>query len=316
VLKKRLFIRVGIPALALVAVGALVLPGASDAATTDTAAASVDKDVAGVGETFTFTSTNPCTTACGLTWYRPDIGLTRFGGVIVGRGEQITLSFDAPGTYPVVLDLSEHCDGTTRLVCHSAALLYVDVVGDPAAPPPAVDPPVVDPPVVDPPVVDPPVVDPPVETTVPPVDTTVPPVDTTLAPVDTTLAPVDTTIAAVDTTLPFVETTLAPVDTTTVDVTPPAASLQASNDVVATTLEGRVRLTWTNPTSTATSLAVERCRGTGCTSFRELAVLDPATESFVESNTRGGSDVYTYRLALSDGNATAYSNAVVLTVRR
>jgi hypothetical protein len=315
VLKKRLFIRVGIPALAVVAVGALVLPGLSDAATTDTAAASVDKAVGAVGETFTFTSTNPCTTACGLTWYRPDIGLTRFGGVIVGRGEQITLSFDAPGTYPVVLDLSEVCDGTTRLVCHSAALLYVEVVGDPAAPPPVVDPPVVDPPVVVPPVD---TTLPPVDTTVAAVDTTLPPVDTTVAPVDATVAPVDTTIAAVDTTLPFVETTLAPVDTTTVDVTPPtpAVSLLASSDVVATTLEGRVRLTWTNPVSSATSLAVQRCRGTGCTSFRELAVLDPATTSFVESNTRGGSDVYTYRLALSDGNATAYSNAVVLTVRR
>ncbi|HZX53853.1 MAG TPA: hypothetical protein VFE86_04195, partial [Ilumatobacteraceae bacterium] len=83
--KKRLFIRVGIPALALVSVGAIVLPGLSNAATTDTAAASVDKEVAAVGETVTFTSTNPCTTVCGLTWYRPDIGLTRFGGVIVGR---------------------------------------------------------------------------------------------------------------------------------------------------------------------------------------------------------------------------------------
>jgi len=306
--KKRLFIRVGIPALALVSVGAIVLPGLSNAATTDTAAASVDKEVAAVGETVTFTSTNPCTTVCGLTWYRPDIGLTRFGGVIVGRGEQLTISFDAPGTYPVVLDLSEHCDGTTRLVCHSAALLYVEIVGDPAPPPP--------------PDTLPPPVDPPVETTVPPVDTTLAPVDTTLAPVDTTvapvdttLAPVDTTVAPVDTTVAPVETTLAPVDTTTVDVTPPA-SLVASNDVVASTVAGRVRLTWTNPDSSATSLAVERCRGTDCTVFRSLAVLDSSTTSFIESHTRGGSDVYSYRLAVSDGNATAYSNVVVIAVRR
>src|SRR5436305_11675524 len=109
----------------------MVLPGLSSAATTDTAAASVDKLTALVGETVTFTSTNPCTTLCGLTWYRPDIGLTRFGGVIVGQGEQLKISFDAPGTYPIVLDLSEQCGGTTRLVCHSAALLYVQIVGDP-----------------------------------------------------------------------------------------------------------------------------------------------------------------------------------------
>src|SRR3954452_12008934 len=190
-LKKRVLIRVGIPVLALVSIGAIVLPGLSDAATTDTAAASVDKDVALVGETVTFSSTNPCTTLCALTWYRPDIGLTRFGGVIVGQGPTMTISFDAPGTYPVVLDLSEHCDGTSRLVCHSAALLYVQIDADPNAPvvdpvPPVVDPvpPVVDPvaPVVDPvpPVVDPvaPVVDP-VASVVDPV----PPVVDPVAPV-------------------------------------------------------------------------------------------------------------------------------------
>src|SRR3954451_20082634 len=196
-LKKRVLIRVGIPVLALVSIGAIVLPGLSDAATTDTAAASVDKEVAAVGETVTFTSTNPCTTVCGLTWYRPDIGLTRFGGVIVGQGPTMTISFDAPGTYPVVLDLSEHCDGTTRLVCHSAALMYVDIVADPAAaPPPEVVPPVVDPPADT------------TTTTVAPADTTT----TTLAPADTTT----TTLAPADTTT----TTLAPADTTTTTLAP------------------------------------------------------------------------------------------------
>jgi hypothetical protein len=272
VLKKRVFIRVGIPALALVAIGAIVLPGGADAATTDTAAASVDKDVALVGETVTFTSTNPCTALCALTWYRPDIGLTRFGGVIVGQGPQMTISFDAPGTYPVVLDLAEHCAGTTRLVCHSAALLYVEVVADPAAPPPETLPPETLPPETLPPVID---------TTTLPADTTttLPPDTTTTLPADTTTTlPTDTT-----TTLPADTTTLPP-DTTTVDVTPPVvvpSSLVASNDLVASTVEGRVRLTWTNPDSSATSLAIERCRDTDCTDFRSLAVLDASTTSFI-----------------------------------
>src|SRR3954451_18721885 len=210
-LKKRVLIRVGIPVLALVSIGAIVLPGLSDAATTDTAAASVDKDVALVGETVTFSSTNPCTTLCALTWYRPDIGLTRFGGVIVGQGPTMTISFDAPGTYPVVLDLSEHCDGTTRLVCHSAALLYVEIVADPAAaPPPEVVPPVVDPPAD-------------TTTTIPAETTTLPPADTTTIPAETsTIPPAETTTLppADTTTLPPADTTTVPPDTTTVVETP------------------------------------------------------------------------------------------------
>ena len=123
--------RLMILALALVPIGVVSLWELSDAATTDTAAASVDRTTALVGEPVVFTSTNPCTTACSLTWRRPDIGLVRFGGVIVGRGEQITLSFALPGSYQVVLDLGETCDGTTQLVCHSYAAVFVDITGAP-----------------------------------------------------------------------------------------------------------------------------------------------------------------------------------------
>ena len=136
--------RLMILALALVPIGVVSLWELSDAATTDTAAASVDRTTALVGEPVVFTSTNPCTTACSLTWRRPDIGLVRFGGVIVGRGEQITLSFALPGSYQVVLDLGETCDGTTQLVCHSYAAVFVDISGtpqpDPVAPPEAAPP--------------------------------------------------------------------------------------------------------------------------------------------------------------------------------
>ena len=150
---------------AVVPIGVLALWELSDAATVDTAAASVDKATALVGEPVTFTSTNPCTTACSLTWRRPDIGLVRFGGVIVGRGEQFSMSFAAPGTYQVVLDLGETCDGTSRLVCHSYAAVFVDVV-DPA-------------PVV------------PVDPVVVPVDPVVVPVDPVVVPVDPVVVPVD-----------------------------------------------------------------------------------------------------------------------------
>ena len=143
--------RLMILALALVPIGVVSLWELSDAATTDTAAASVDRTTAVVGEPVVFTSTNPCTTACSLTWRRPDIGLVRFGGVIVGRGEQITLTFGEPGSYQVVLDMGETCDGTSQLVCHSYASVFVDITGAPQ-PDPVVEP---DPVVVPDPVVEP-----------------------------------------------------------------------------------------------------------------------------------------------------------------
>ena len=231
--------------LALVPIGVLTLVltlwGQSNAATSDVAAASVDPDIALVGQPVTFTSVNPCTVACSLTWRRPDIGLARFGGVIIGRGAQFSLSFAAPGVYQVVLDMGEICDGTTQLVCHSYAMVIVEVV-----------------------------------TELPPVDAGVPP-------------PV-----------------VAPPDVVPPDVVPPVV---APSDLTVTVVGRRNRLTWTNPVSSATSLVLERCEGTGCTDFRQISDMEPGTTSFIESRQRHGSTDITYRLAVSDsaGN-TAYSN--------
>jgi hypothetical protein len=292
--------------LALVPIGVLTLVlslwGSSNAATSDVAAASVDPDIALVGQAVTFTSTNPCTTACSLTWRRPDIGLARFGGVIIGRGEQFSLSFAEPGAYQVVLDMGETCDGTTQLVCHSYAMVIVEVVtelppADGAAPPPEVV----------------------------PTDPTLPP-ETTLAaevtlPPDTTLPP-ETTLPAETLppetlppeTLPP-ETTL-PADPGTPDVQPDP-QLVAPSDLTVTVVGRRNRLTWTNPASSASSIVLERCSGIDCTDFRQVTELAPRTTSFIESRTRHGADDITYRLAVSDaaGN-TVYSNLQTASMRR
>ncbi len=283
-----------------------------------------------VGDPITFTSTNPCTTACSLTWRRPDIGLARFGGVIVGRGEQFTMSFTDPGSYQVVLDLGEQCDGTTRLICHSYTLVFVDVVtelppvdptppADPVTPPPdAVTPPPAD---VTPPPAD--VTPPPADVTPPPADVTPPPADVTPPPADVTPPPADVTPPPADVTPPPADVTPPPTDpvvTPPVDpvVTPPvdpvveAPTLVAPNDLTATIVGRRNRLTWTNPVSSATSLVLERCRGVGCTSWEQVSALDLLTTSFIESRPRrGGTDIFSYRLAVSDATGTVYSNVEV-----
>jgi hypothetical protein len=67
--------------------------------------------------------------------------------------------------------------------------------------------------------------------------------------------------------------------------------------------------------SSATSLTLERCKGSGCTSFTRIARLTTSTTSFTDSNVRGGT-TYSYRLAASDSAATVYSNTAVATARR
>jgi hypothetical protein len=206
--------------LATVSVGVLAMWGRSDAATADTAAASVSPAIALVGDPVTFTSTNPCTVACGLTWRRPDLGIPRFGGVIVGQGEQITLTFATPGQYQLVLDLSETCVGTTRLVCHSTAAVLVDIVTELPVPTPTTT-------TLPPP--------PPTTTTEAPTTTTEAPTTTTEAPTTTTEAPTTTTEAPTTTTEAPTTTTEAPTTTTEAPTTTTEAPTTTTEAPTTTT---------------------------------------------------------------------------------
>lgn len=92
--------------------------------------------------------------------------------------------------------------------------------------------------------------------------------------------------------------------------------LAAPSDLSATSpARERVRLTWTDPVGSATSLALERCRGAGCGAFARIAVLTPSTTTFTDVTVKKGT-TYTYRLAASDTTGTVYSNSAVVTVRR
>jgi hypothetical protein len=152
---------------------------------------------------------------------------------------------------------------------------------------------------------------------VPPADTT-PPVVDPVPPVDTVPPVVDPVPPPVDTTPPVVDP-VPPVDTPPADVPPPVVvpALVAPDDLTISLVASRIRLTWSDVTGTATSLTIERCRGAGCTSFRPIAFLDLTTVSFIESRSlRGGTEEYSYRLVVSDGTGTAYSNVASVVVRR
>jgi len=98
---------------------------------------------------------------------------------------------------------------------------------------------------------------------------------------------------------------------TAVIITVTAPPLVAPSDLsTASPARRQINLTWTNPTSSATSLTLERCKGRGCTSFTRIAGLSTSTTSFIDSSVKRET-TYRYRLAASDVTATVYSNIAV-----
>jgi PKD repeat protein len=104
--------------------------------------------------------------------------------------------------------------------------------------------------------------------------------------------------------------------TTAMIITVTAPPSVAPSDLSATSpVRGQIRLAWTNPASSATSLTLQRCKGATCRSFRQIAVLTTSTTSFVDSSVSRGT-TYRYRLAATSSAATTYSNISQATARR
>jgi glucose/arabinose dehydrogenase/chitodextrinase len=99
--------------------------------------------------------------------------------------------------------------------------------------------------------------------------------------------------------------------TTAADTTPPTAP---SGLTAASVSANQVNLSWTASADNVgvAGYGVERCQGSGCTSFAQIAT--PAGTSFNDSGL-AGSTTYSYRVRASDaaGNPSAYSNVVSAT---
>lgn len=70
---------------------------------------------------------------------------------------------------------------------------------------------------------------------------------------------------------------------------------------------GRVDLSWTNPASSTTSIAVQRCVGVGCSTFGTIAAVNASTASFSDTTVKRRKS-YTYRLVATDGVASVTSD--------
>lgn len=91
---------------------------------------------------------------------------------------------------------------------------------------------------------------------------------------------------------------------------PPLPLVAPSNLTAVSPARGQVRLTWTTPASSATSLVLQRCAGKSCTTFADVATVT-GTMGFTDVVKR--STTYRYRLVASNGTATAVSNTVTIT---
>lgn len=97
-----------------------------------------------------------------------------------------------------------------------------------------------------------------------------------------------------------------------IDVTRPPLSAPA-NLSATSPRKRQVRLAWTPPTS-ATSVAVQRCRGAACTVFSTIATVSPTATSYLDTSVSSGV-TYRYRLLASDGVSTAASSIAGVRVR-
>ncbi|CAN5153001.1 hypothetical protein BH11PSE10_BH11PSE10_08140 [soil metagenome] len=102
--------------------------------------------------------------------------------------------------------------------------------------------------------------------------------------------------------------------TTSISVTP--GLLSAPVNLVATsTSRALINLAWINTSSSATSIGVERCRGSACTDFTTVAQLGAAATSWADSAVKSRS-TYRYRLRASNASGSSpYSEIAAATAR-
>lgn len=100
-------------------------------------------------------------------------------------------------------------------------------------------------------------------------------------------------------------------------VTPTSTLPTAPNQLAASSVSrSQIRLTWTDNSSNETGFRIERCRGTGCTNFTEIAVVASNTAQFLDSGLARNTS-YTYRIrAFNDAGNSAFSNTATANTLR
>ena len=94
---------------------------------------------------------------------------------------------------------------------------------------------------------------------------------------------------------------------------PPApAKPPAPSKLLASSVDDqRIQLSWIDNSNSETDFLVERCLGSGCTDFQEVAQLEPQTTRYPMASLAKGT-AYTFRVrARNEAGYSAYSNAAI-----
>ena len=96
-----------------------------------------------------------------------------------------------------------------------------------------------------------------------------------------------------------------------------APALLAPTGLQASALSAsQIRLTWQDNAGTEDGFRIERCAGTGCTAFAQVAVVGHDVTSYLDGGLARNS-AYTYRVrAFNAGGVSAYSNTASAKTRR
>ena len=94
---------------------------------------------------------------------------------------------------------------------------------------------------------------------------------------------------------------------------PPAAPLAPSNLVAAAVSANRIDLSWSDNSSNEDGFEIERCEGSGCTTFLSIGQA-PANAAGFSNTALSGGTTYTYRVrAFNAGGGSGYSNTAETT---
>jgi Fibronectin type III domain len=96
-----------------------------------------------------------------------------------------------------------------------------------------------------------------------------------------------------------------------------APALTAPTQLDATALSStQIRLRWQDNAGTEDGFRIERCAGTGCTAFSQIAVVGHDVTTYVDSGLARNA-AYSYRVrAFNAGGASAFSNTATAKTRR
>lgn len=96
----------------------------------------------------------------------------------------------------------------------------------------------------------------------------------------------------------------------------PAAPAAPSGLTASALSRSQIRLSWVDNSTTENGFRVERCQGSGCTAFTEIAVVGPDVTTFLDGG-RTRNTVYTYRVrAFNAAGTSAYSAPAAARTRR